>query len=748
MTHRDPRKPMIRLFRKKIPGLEANFILQVTSACLLLPAVPHAETAEPALRAVRIQAGIAPRIDGWLSEEAWKQASAASDFRQREPVEGEPATEKTEIRVLYSDRSLFIGVTAEDREPGSVIGRILQRDQIITEGFDGSYQFGGDDIVAVLLDPFLDKRNAFVFATNPNGAEFDALITDESPLLNTDWRGLWIVAAARTPRGWSAEFEIPFRTLRYPERKEMEQSWGFNILRLIRRKNEQVLWSGWTRAGGGFHRVSAEGRLEGLAGLPRSGANLEMKPVGLLGAGWEAGSRVDLLSHAGLDMKLEVRPGLVLDATLNPDFAQVEADDEQVNLTRFDLFYPEKRDFFLENAGLFDFGTRGLFEPPPFLLFMSRSIGIKDEEEIPLAGGVRLTGRAGGQTVGLLNVATRAGAGEPPANHAVIRLKRDLWATNYIGVAVTDRRDRGHWNTAGGLDASFWPLRTVNVQCFAARTSTSGPGGDDSAHRLAVDYTGERFGCVAEHLVIGTEANAEMGFITRTGIRRISGNGRVTFRPRRAGLRRISLYGGGMRIASSSGVLQDKSLGTFVDLEFESGESLSLYSSDGSVRLDEAFDLGDRVPVPAGEFRMADCGAMWATSAKRPVALAGSFSDQQIFDGWMQVIEAQLALTPGQHVSLRLACTASRVRMPGGRFDSTVLSGRVVWALSTRLSFQILAQVNSLDREFLVNGRIHFIHHPGSDLFFVLNEERGGPGSSWTFGRRDLVFKLSYLVRI
>jgi hypothetical protein len=707
-----------------------------------------ADIAPPKVVAARLPESAVIRIDGRLDESAWQTANPISNFRQREPREGEPATEDTEIRILYNADALFIGVLAHDKEPDQVIGRILQRDKIIVQGFDGEYAFAGDDVIAILLDPFLDRRNAFVFATNPNGAEFDALITDESPSWNIDWRGIWKVAACRNDQGWSAEFEIPFRTLRYPESADSARAWGFNVIRLIRRRNERTLWTGWTRAGGGFHRVSRAGVIKGLSNLPHSGVNIELKPVGLLGASREQGLETELLSHAGLDMKWELSPGLVLDATLHPDFAQVESDDEQVNLTRFDLFYPEKRDFFLENAGIFEFGTRGFFEPPPFLLFMSRSIGIKDEDEIPLLGGLRLSGRTGRQTIGFLDVASNAAAGDPRTNNSVFRYKRDVGGSNFIGLALTDRRNRAGWNMAGGLDGSFWLSPSVNVQAFAAQTETSGPGGDDTAYRAALQYSGDRFGFSADHMVIGPETNVELGFVTRTDIRRTSANGRITFRPGRYGLRRIELFMVGGYVTRLTGEIQDRNLGQFTETELESGEIIDLFLFRGFTRLDEAFDMSDRVTVPVGDYSLRDLGFMFNSSPKRPIILAAMMDNMHFYDGRIQSMQTDLTLAPDQHISIGTRYNYNRVRLPGGRFDSHVASVRFVLALSTRLSFQTLVQYNSLDRKFLVNARVHFIHHPGSDLFLVWNEERGSPSSIWTLGRRDAVVKLTALFRL
>jgi hypothetical protein len=311
--------------------------LSALLALLLAGALPD----EAVMTAVRLAGEL--RIDGRLDEPDWARAHSASGFRQREPREGEPATQPTEVRVLYDARNLYIGVLARDSEPHRVVAHLRQRDTLLAPtGFDESYEFAGDDAVAILLDPFHDRRNAVVFATNPNGAEFDALITDESGAFNAEWRAVWTVRAQRVPEGWSAEIEIPFRSLRYPSTSP--EGWGINVWRMMRRRNEETLWTAWSRDGGGFHRVSQAGRLLGLTGLPRSGLNLEVKPYGLAGLTQEPDVDGSLQTSRdrslGLDAKWEVRPGLVLDGTVHPDFAQVEADDERVNLTRFDLFFP------------------------------------------------------------------------------------------------------------------------------------------------------------------------------------------------------------------------------------------------------------------------------------------------------------------------------------------------------------------------------------------------------------------------
>lgn len=352
------------------------------------------------------------RLDGLLTGDFWAAAPFIDQLTQQEPAEGQPASEETHVRVLFDEENLYVGIRALDSEPDKIVARILQRDRVmLVDGFDQRPVFGGDDAVAVLFDPFHDNRNPYVFATNSNGAEFDAVVSDEGKEFNVDWRGVWEVAARRTAEGWSAEFKIPLNTIRYPN--DSDAPWGFNMSRMIRRRNEKVFWQGWSGDSGGFHRVSLAGDLVGLHGLPAKGMNLELKPYALGGL-HRTREEDAVLSRTtdieiGPDWKSEVRPGLVPDLTYHTDFAQVEVDDEQVNLTRFGLFFPEKRDFFLENSGIFLFGVpANPFEPPPFQMFFSRRIGIEEDEEevVPIVAGGRLTGRLGGQTIGFMNVLT------------------------------------------------------------------------------------------------------------------------------------------------------------------------------------------------------------------------------------------------------------------------------------------------------------------------------------------------------
>ena len=690
-------------------------------------------------------------IDGHLDDDVWLRAPIVTGLRQRDPAEGEPATERTEVRVAYGESRLYIAVYAYHDNPDDIVSRILQRDRLMTTGnFGGRPVFAGDDAIAIMLDPFDDHRNGVVFATNANGAQFEALITDEGREFNIDWRAVWDVAAVRVADGWTAEFSIPFRTLRYPAG---DRTWGFNVYRIIRSKNEEVLWSGWSRDDGGFQRISKAGHLQGLMDLPRAGLNMEVKPYLLGGFEQERDETTlmvddDATLTVGVDVKWEVRPGLLLDLTLHTDFAQVEVDDQQVNLTRFDLFFPEKRDFFLENSGIFTFGVAGFFGPPPFLMFFSRNIGINDDGEIPVLGGARLTGRVGDQTVGMMTVRTDEAFGELRTSHSVFRVKRDVGATNYLGVMATDVRSSGYSNTVGGVDFSYWPLSTLNLQGFAARTTTTGAGGDDNAYRFGLSYNNDRFGLDLAHLFVGPEVIADLGFVLREDARRTDYTNRISVRPGTFGIRRLSFFTFGNFVHSTAGELQDFSIGNGINPEWNSGDVATVYWTYEFTRLDESFDLTDDVIVPAGDYKMVQGGVFFGTSAARAVTFSGNAQYQSFFDGTLFSVSLNAAAAPNAHLTITAGLSYNDVDVPWGAFVAKLWSLRLNYAFTPRLVVNGLVQYNSLDNEISTNLRLNFIHRPGSDLFVVFTENRGSGLSATLLQQRAAVVKLTYLSRI
>ncbi len=716
------------------------------------PQVRGDAAAGDSIHAVRIDVGAGDRIelDGLLSESFWARIPAIDDFRQREPGEGTPATERTEVRIAYDDDNLYIGIEAFDSRPDLIVARLLQRDRVMDRHGFGGIGFQGDDGVAILLDPFHDRRNAVIFATNPNGAEYDALLTDEGDQLNVDWRGVWRVASARTDRGWSTEFAIPWRTLRYPP-DAIGRVWGFNVFRVIQRKKEEVLWRSWSREGGGFDRVSQAGNLVGLTGLPRTGLNIEAKPFALAGrtqSRAESGGLVaDGRTDVGLDLKSEIRPGLVLDLTANTDFAQVEVDDQQVNLTRFSLFFPEKRDFFLENSGIFEFGKQGYMGGPPYLMFFSRNIGIGPEGEVPIIGGGRLTGRVGGQTIGLLSVATDRSHGRAGETFNVLRLKRDVGPSNYVGAMVTDRRGADPANTVAGVDGRFYLHPTLTFDAFVAKSYTEGPGGDGYAYDATLDFTADLYGGLLEHSAISRDAVAASGFIMRTDIRKSSISLRRRIRPAFAGIRLNDFRFNGDYQSTMDGRFQDWTAGLSAGPTWNSGDNGSINYSAGETQVDYGFRLADSVPVPAGRYRTNQWRFSYSSSSSRSLIANAGHSRSAFYGGTLRTWSASLAWTPVPAISVTPSFSRNDVDLPNGSFIADILGFRAIWALSTKVTTNALIQYNRLTDDFVSNIRFNFIHRPGSDLYVVFTEQRGVGDDLWMLADRGLVVKLTYLFR-
>jgi len=482
------------------------------------------------------------KIDGKLNEPEWNLTQAASNFIQLEPDEGQVASESTAISVLHDEKNLYLGFRCFDSEPERIVANVMCRDA----------ELSNNDMVGFLLDTFHDHRNAFCFVFNPLGAKQDGLITDEGKTKNFDWDGVWECATSRDSSGWYGELAIPFRTLRF--QKKESQIWGFNVLRIIRRRNELDFWTPVQRDYGvePWMKVSMIGHIEGLQNL-RQRRNLHFKPYVLseIERDYEE-KNSELSPQAGLDLKYGVTSSLTLDLTLNTDFAQVEADQYQVNLNRFDLFFPEKRDFFLEGAGIFHFGERisPYGGPPTTILFFSRKIGLAEGEALPILGGLRLTGKLGKTSLGLLSMYVNEKEIKdddetyiaPRTNVTALRLKRDILGKSNLGmiflnkqVEITSSQKEKvkqnpltyfsedyekSYNRVLGVDANFSFFKNLNLGGFVAKSYTPDTIKDDWAKSIYAGWQNDLFSLDLSFADIDSNFSSEMGFILREDVKK------------------------------------------------------------------------------------------------------------------------------------------------------------------------------------------------------------------------------------
>src|SRR5215207_11338451 len=509
--------------------------LKYGNVCIALlifasPIFPITSPQDNGLRRLRVLHINEPiKVDGRLDEPSWSQATPATDFRQQEPNEGQPATEQTEVRLLFDDKNLYVGVHAFDSEPSRINFRELVRDA----------SFSNDDKVEILLDTYHDRRNAYRFAVNPLGTQQDALITDEGRDLNLSWDAPWISAGRIDETGWIVEIAIPLTTLRFTEGAD---TWGLNFARIIRRKNEENLWTSWQRSFG-LERVSQAGELIGVEEIKRRRL-LQVKPYA--SGGWregvpligEPGFDAGMEAKAGLEVaKIGITPSLTAEFTANPDFGQAEVDTQVVNLTRFSVFFPEKRDFFLENAGIFLFGRAEANQ-----LFFTRRIGLTDEgAPVPIDYGAKITGKIGPYNVGFFQVQTRklgdtsSGFGVPRQQFTIARVKRDVLERSYIGAMFVNRQGASssngtRYNRGAGIDAEFNITDHYQLKAFLMGTATPGVRSSFLSGRVDSRFENDLFRFITVYEDVGKHFNPEVGFVERKGIRQYFGQ--VAYKPR------------------------------------------------------------------------------------------------------------------------------------------------------------------------------------------------------------------------
>ncbi len=692
------------------------------------PPVPPAvvsrdDSGKATVRAVRLAAPL--QIDGRLDEVLYDAVPPISDFLQVEPRPGEPATDRTDVWVTFNETTVFVSLRCW-QDTDRIAANDMRRDS-----------FTQDDYVDIALDTFHDGRNAAVFTVFASGGRFDAQITDESRM-NMDWNPVWDLRTGRFEGGWTAEAAIPFRSLRY--RPGRAQIWGVNFQRYTQWKNESSTLNRIPAALGtmGIIQMSLAGPLVGLEAPPAS-RNTEIKPYLVADmksdrlANPEISNEVN--ADLGVDLKVGLSQNLTADFTYNTDFAQVEADQQQVDLTRFSLFFPEKRDFFLENQGTFGFGGAGGggfgggFDTPS--LFYSRRIGLHQGRVVPIEGGARLTGRAGRYTLGMLNIQSddEPLSGAIATNFGVMRLKRDILRRSSVGVIYTrrsiDQSGAGR-NEAYGVDGTFAFFDDLTFNTYWAETSTPGLEDDDASYRLRMDYNGDRYGVRLERLRVGSHFNPGIGFVRRHDMRRSYGDFR--FSPRTADsklVRKYSWTGSMAYIENGAGRVETREAEGEFGIEFHSGDEVELKYVRSYEFLPFPFSIASDITLGVGGYDFdyveaeLQLGPQRRLSGQFVLEYGDFYSGRKTSFGWgwgRVNLTSQFLLEP--------AVSFNRVELPEGDFDVELVDLRAVYTITPRMFVSALFQYESESRGLAANVRLRWEYRPGSELFVVYNEQR------------------------
>jgi hypothetical protein len=704
----------------------------------------------PVVTAIRAAAAIT--VDGSLDEEAWHAAPVARGFVQSEPSTGAEATEATEVRVVYDAHTLYIGAYLHDREPHKLVVNDIRKD----------FKEEDQDDFEVILDTFRDRRNGYVFVTNVEGARADRQVANEGREINTNWDAVWTLKTRRVADGWVAEMAIPFRALRFEP--GAGQPWGINFSRRIRRKNEITFWAPIPREYA-LTRLSLAGTLEGLQpdGASR---DLRIKPYTLArSVRPTGGAKFGSTGDAGLDLKARVSPGLTLDATINPDFAQVEADEQQVNLTQFSQFFPEKREFFLENSGVFyvgDAARNNRVQAPPtpdedLLLFFSRRIGLsKTGSPITIPGGLRLTGTAGGLGIGAMAMRTAGVPGAAASTYSALRLRRNIGEGTDIGIIAMSREGARatDWNRVGGFDANIRFRGKLDWNSFAMTTRTPGKDGGQYTWRTSLNYEGRFFHGKAATLTLGDGFQDDLGYYKRTNVRKWFLD--VGIRPRspwlRAhGIREVHPHVTWNYYESLDGRTIGKNLHSGNTLFFNSGAYTELSINPRYEYIAAPFRLhradANAAPIAAGGYTWNEWMLRWTSDLSRPVGLQLSGTTGGLWTGRQNSVNATLTMRPSYRFKVSAGVQQSRITLdrPAQAFDVMLLTGRTNYSFTTNMFLDALAQYDPHSHLFNANVRFNVIHHPLSDLFIVYNEQRITTPDAHVAPGRSLVVKFTQM---
>ncbi|MGE3490380.1 MAG: DUF5916 domain-containing protein [Vicinamibacterales bacterium] len=702
------------------------------------------------LAAMPVQGPIA--LDGRLDEPSWAAAPVARDFVQNDPREGQPATYDTEVRLLYDDRALYIGVFAKDPDPGQIIVNELRKD----------FNTGSADGFQVVIDTFHDERNGYQFAVNPMGAKWDSQMSNEGRDNNSNWDGIWDVGTRIGDDGWYAEIEIPFKTLKFGP--EAMQTWGINFQRRLRRLNENSYWSPLRRIHQ-LSRVSMAGTVEGLQGL-KPGSNIRVKPYALANFNKLAGVAVDRDYDGGFDVKYGVTSGLTWDFTVNTDFSQVEADEQQVNLTRFSLFFPEKRDFFLENSGVFQFGAGNTGggggagggrqnASQDMIFFFSRQIGLSPSgDAIPLLAGSRITGRVGGWSVGALNIQQREQGASPSTNFTALRLRRDILANSDVGVMMLNKDPKGFdHNRAFGADANFRFFRDLTLNFAAAKSDTPVsriPGtGDDWYSKSSFGYRGAVLETRGMFQTIGSRFNDEMGFVPRVGVDNAEGYLGLHLRPKRfqGWLRETFPHFQIENFSKRNGAgLESRYMDWHWPITLQNSSFIEIGTNPNVEVIDDRFAINSRrgIFVEPGRYEFKEHFVLANSNSAAPFSMNLRYGTGDFYDGYRRNYTVGGTFRLNQHLNLSLSDQINDIDLSTGSYVTHLVTGRVNFYFSTKVFVNALVQYNTDTNQWSSNVRLDIIHRPLSDIYLVYNERHDS--RSGALLSRAVIAKMTYLL--
>ena len=681
------------------------------------------------LRAVRTLTPI--KVDGRLDEEMYVTVPAMSDFVQTEPTDGAQATEKTDIWFFYDKDNIYLAARCWETHPERVVANEMRRDV--------NNVYTSNDNIVFGIDTFDDQRSGVVFVIDSVGGRNDGQFTDSKTTL--DWNPVWSVKTGKFEGGWTVEVAIPFKVLRY--RAGAEQVWGFNAARLSRWKNE-ISYLKRVPAGKGQGAITQANLFARVVGIevPPASRTFEVKPYALSTVTTDMTARPSVRhepgGNGGVDVKYGVTRNLTADFTVRTDFAQVEADEQQVNLTRFNLIFPEKRDFFLENQGVFTFGsiqaptTGQLAVGDAPLLFYSRRIGLNNGRAVPIDAGGRLTGRAGRFTIGMVNIQSGddASSGSPATNFSVMRLKRDVLRRSSIGAIYTGRTNAqlgAGRNDAYGVDGVFGFFDNLTMSTYWAQTAQQGFRSDNTSYDGRLDYTGDRYGVSLEQLMVGAHFNPEVGFARRTDIRKSYALARFSPRPKnkRSRVRKYTYQAAGTYIENGNGRVDMRILDSLVAIDFQKGDRVSAGYTGNYEFIPSPFLIATNVTVPVGGYSYQTGHLAYNFGQQRGIFGNVTLDAGTFYNGRKTSIGVSTArVEVTRQLSIEPNISINAVDLPQGSFTSKLLGTRATFTVTPTMFVSALIQFNSSTASLGSNIRFRWEYQPGSEIFVVYNDQR------------------------